>query len=119
MLCISAFSARSPRVLRGVDVHGAVLDVREIVLELMVHALCDGVRVAQRQRTVDRDLGIDIRPAAEQPRLEIVHAHDTGILSPVKRDFPIISPLFISLLSIPARFIAHLFPVPILSFFSP
>ena len=44
----------------------------------MVHALCDGVRVAQRQRTVDRDLGIDIRPAAEQPRLEIVHAHDTG-----------------------------------------
>ena len=69
---------RNHRVSRGVDVHSAVLDIREIVLKLLVHALGDGVRIAQRQCAVDRDLGVHINPAAEQPCLEIVHAHDAG-----------------------------------------
>ena len=67
-----------PPASRRVDVHGAVLDVRIVAFELVVHGLGDDVRVPQRQRAVDRDLGVDIRPAAEQPRLEIVHAHDAG-----------------------------------------
>lgn len=43
-----------PPASRRVDVHGAVLDVRVVALELVVHGLGDDVSVPQRQRAVDR-----------------------------------------------------------------